>query len=266
MSGLKGVIAVDQKSLIDKLQKQFTNVVVLPLTSSFPKELPLVILIDPSKMNTACQLLSEIKSQAIGSHVITGRASLHQSVSESQPQSTAFLPWCDKEIFHSWLAFLLGLQTEIHPQWFFLRNGLSKQNSALKRVSEEISCLSSWPQQKLTTANLAEEIKCSPRYLTRILPENFGVSPGRLLRALTIFTKTAQLMHEEAQLPWDKRRGLSPLTKVEESYPKRLKKTIGMTYSELLLQAENEHWVAAWMRGWRHQNSESEVMRQKAPL
>lgn len=253
MSGVKGVIAVDQKSLIEKLQKQFTDVVVLPLTPPLPHDLPLVILIDAARVNIARQLISPIAFQTINAPVITGRVSLHECIAEFQPKSTVFLPWCEKEIFHDWLALLLGLQTTIHPQWFFLRNNHSKLNGAQKRLNEAIPTLSSWPQQMLISTNLADEIKCSPRYLTRIFSQNFGVGPGRLLRALSVFTSTAQLMQEEAQLPMDKRRGFSPLTKVEESYPKRLKKTIGLTYTGLLEQSQHEHWAATWMRCWRRQ-------------
>jgi len=99
--------------------------------------------------------------------------------------------------------------------------------------------------------NLAENLKYSPRHLQKLLPKLFGIKPGQLLRALNVFSFTAKLMQNENQLLSKKRRGNSPLGEIEAGYHRRLRRLLGITYTELLQASRNEHWVAVWMRAWR---------------
>jgi len=87
--------------------------------------------------------------------------------------------------------------------------------------------------------------------LQKLLPKLFGIKPGHLLRALNVFAVTAKLMRNENQLLPNGRRGNSPLREIETGYHRRLRRLLGITYTELLQASQTEHWAAMWMRKWR---------------
>lgn len=254
MEAVKRIIVCDDVALRDRLRKQLVDILILPAAQFSPNGIPAIILSGAQNPIETDHLLSRISWTARAKSIFTARVPLGERVPLQQPAGMALLPWCDDEIFAWWIALLSGSQTQlIFPQWLAVHRFTPPLENfhvekKLDVIGRHLSC---WGSHQLLISNLATTLGCSSRHLQKLLPRLTGIKPGLLLRAIDVLATTAKLMQQEALLVLAKRRGHSPLREMENGFRRRLRRLLGMTYTELLHASQTEHWVAVWMRRWR---------------
>lgn len=188
--------------------------------------------------------------------VITGRTARNEAVTVTQIPGHCWLPWCEDEVFLDWLKLLSGEHPcRVHAQWFVLCSPYTTDPLQLNDIFYSLHRIEPC---FLKISWIADELSISPQKLHDIFVRSFGVSPGAFLRAFDLFNITVELMNSEALLQAKSRRGCSPLASRGDDYRRRLKRLLGITYSELRTLARMEHWVSIWMRHWRHRVCNSE--------
>lgn len=121
MEAVKRIIVCDDVALRNRLRKQLVDISILPLAKFSPNGMPAIILSGAQNSIETGHLLSQISITARARSIVTGRMLPGKHVPVQQPAGMALLPWCDDEIFASWIALLSGSQTQlIFPQWFFV--------------------------------------------------------------------------------------------------------------------------------------------------
>lgn len=202
-------------------------------------------------------ILEQILSNQTGS-IMTLRFAAEASIPVHQPRRNIWIPWCSDKIFLNWLFVLTGRSRNIYPQYFFMKCRLqNKMHIPKNHFLAVLEGISQMPDHLMSVPNLAALFGLSDRQLRKSFPQYFGVSPGKLLRAIVLFRQTLALMDEEHKIEQNgnKRHGQSPLARLEIetnfNFSERLKRLIGIEYRELLSAAQNDHWATLWMKKWR---------------
>lgn len=245
-------IVCEEPALMSGLRKQFSKSAVLPLEEFLPNGTSVILVAKSQNLPGMHSLMEQMSFEAKTGSILTCRLQSGESVPLQQPVGTVVLPYCTNEVFAHWIALLQGVQiSPIFPEWFFRHNPIESQDNTVQRLHTVLQNLMRWNSSQLLVPNVAEAIKCSPRHLQQLFVNLFGVKPGLLLRALDLFARTAQILRQETGLCSDSRRGYSPLREREDDYARRLKRLLGITYTELRQSGKTEHWAAIWMRQWR---------------
>ncbi|KAA3659288.1 MAG: hypothetical protein DWQ10_09140 [Calditrichaeota bacterium] len=217
-----------------------------------PDNTPSIFIVDPSNADQSLALYEALPHKTKASSVVTGRVEPDERPPLEQPGGTIFIHNCNDKKFLTWINLIAARRVNFfYLDWFVPLRVSPPYTYNEGLLIKAFDSLPVKHANEIQRKYLEKTVHCSSFKLDYLCKQIYGITPGKLLRIWRYFALTHKFMIEEAQLGSQPRRGRSPLRTIENDYCEALIRLLKISYSDLRLAAQDQHWIALWVAALR---------------